>query len=670
MESVNFLFKNFDKLVQLGDFHKNLLKKLCGERVIDLLLHFPYDVQCRTCDLTKALNTNLERPMLFNEIVRVIGYDSGISKTSPFKIICEGQDSKEISLIYFNGNKSYLKKKYTMEKQVFVSGRVHKTNNGEIQMIHPDIVSTNIDLYKETVEPIYPVISGLTNHTIASIIKYLLHILPEIPEWIPSCILQQYGWLSFKQALINVHNPHSFADIEPSSQNIKRIAFDEILANRLCMGLVKKKVQSLVSKSFPKIECDIKLPFELTEDQKNVLREIEGDLQAQFPMNRLVQGDVGSGKTIVAFLAALNVLKAGYQVVFLAPTEALALQHFTTLGNYASQLGIAHELVIAKNRKYRAEHCENISSGNAQLIIGTHALLEDNIEFNRLGLAVIDEQQCFGVVQRMKLLEKGQAINALYLSATPIPRTMMLSVFGDLDVSIISSKPKSRKSINTSIISKKKLDDIVEHIKLYDTQVYWVCPYIEESVGSAVMDVNTRFQYLKNSIGSVGLLHGKMKPTEKDDVLNKFRDNKIKVLVATTVIEVGIDVPNANIIIIENAELFGLAQLHQLRGRVGRGCDQAYCILMYDYPISKHGLERLQLMKQFDDGFTLSEADLKLRGHGDLLGTMQSGFNSFKIFDIRTHSELLEIANRLNIDLQFSDILLEIFGRRDDIKLM
>ena len=670
MESVNFLFKNFDKLIRLSDFHKKLLKKLCGERVIDLLLHFPYDLQFRTCDINKALNSKFERPIFFNEIIQVIDYDSGTAKTSPFKIICNGTALKELSILYFNGNKAYLRKKYPLQKQLFISGRIQKASDGSFQIVHPDIISSNLDLYKETVDPVYSLITGLTNSIISSTIRYLLRIMPDTPEWIPADLLQQYSWPSFKQALFNIHFANSLLDISRESNNIKRIAFDELIANKMCMKRIRGKIKSLPSRSFKKIECDITLPFELTKDQQNVLREIESDLQAACPMNRLLQGDVGSGKTIVAFLAALNVLKAGSQVAFLAPTEALALQHFATLGKYASQLGITYELVISKNRKDRKVQCENIKLGLAQLIVGTHALLEDNIEFNNLELAVIDEQQCFGVLQRMKLLEKGQAINALYLSATPIPRTMMLSIFGDLDVSVISSKPESRKPINTSIISKSKLQNVIERIKMCDTQVYWICPYIEASEEGRVMDVNTRFQYLKSEIGSVGLLHGKMKPTEKDIILNNFRNNKIKILVATTVIEVGIDVPNANIIIIENAELFGLAQLHQLRGRVGRGDEQAYCVLMYGNPISKQAIERLQLMKQFDDGFTLSEADLKLRGHGDLLGTMQSGFHSFKIFDIQRHSDLLEISNQLNIDLQFSDILLEIFNRRNDITLM
>lgn len=672
MINVNIWFKNFENVIRVLDFQKKAVKDLCGERVIDVLMHFPYDVQLRTCNLDVAINRNdLERQVMFNEIITIEDFAPGPFKTSPIQILATGKSGR-VSVLYFHGNKAYLKKKYSIGKTLFVSGKA-QVKNGEVNIIHPDIVSTDTSLYKETVEPVYRLTSSLTNLMFTGIVRRLLHLMPDTEEWIPDEVVKKYGWPSFRDALLKIHYPQCVDDVRADSKMVKRIAFDEMLANKMCMLAIKEKLKSVPCSAFPRnnvLADKIQLPFELTHDQKHVLDEIFTDLESGMPMNRLVQGDVGSGKTVVAFLAALSVISSGFQVAFIAPTEALATQHFATISRYAEQIGISIDLIIAKNRRYRKTQIDNLMNNKTQIVIGTHALLEDNIKFAKLGLIIIDEQQRFGVMQRMKLIEKGYVMHALYLSATPIPRTMMLSVFGDLDLSIISSKPAMRKPIQTAIVSAKKLPDIVEKVKNFNSQVYWICPYIEQSESKSITDATTRFAYLKNALGSVGLLHGKMKPVEKDAVLNDFRDNKIKVLVATTVIEVGIDVPNANAIIIENAEQFGLSQLHQLRGRVGRSDQQAYCILMYGYPISAQAIERLQLIKQSNDGFELSEADLKLRGHGDLLGTHQSGFDSFRIFDFRLHSELLEIANNVAIRIPKNEILLGIFNRRDNIKLM
>lgn len=673
MLNVNILFKEFSDLISLHDFHKKALKKMCGERVIDLLLHFPYDVQVRTCDISRIKNqTDIERQAYYNDIVEVIDYDISIHKGSPFKVFCNGKHGP-VYIVHFNGQRAYLKKKYPVGHKLFVSGKAQISHDNTINIIHPEIVSENTNLYRDSTEPVYPLSGQLTNRTVWFAIQQLLTKVPEIPEWLPNSVLQNYEWESFRSSILKIHNPKTVDDIRIESKFIKRIAFDEMVANKMCMRSIKEHIKSREYVAFPRDTAlinSVQLPFQLTSDQEHVLNEVLSDLESGHPMNRLIQGDVGSGKTIVAFLASLSVISKGHQVAFIAPTEALATQHFHTLSNYAAQLNIAIDLVVAKNRKYRKRQQSDLADGTTQLVVGTHALLEDGIVFDRLGLAIIDEQHRFGVIQRMKLIEKGDIMNALYLSATPIPRTMMLSVFGDLDISVISVKPSIRKPIETAVVSKNKLEDVVARIKSIDTQVYWVCPYIEESETKSVMDVNTRYKYLKQQIGSVGLLHGQMNPTEKDRVLEEFRSNKIKVLVATTVIEVGIDVPNANIIVIENAEVFGLSQLHQLRGRVGRGGEQAYCILMYDHPISKQGIERLQLMKNSDDGFELSEADLKLRGHGDLLGVAQSGFKSFKIFDFKLHSDLLPVADKILPFIPKNDILLEIFSRRDNIKLM
>ena len=666
------IFENFADYIKLDDFHKKALKNLCGQRIIDLLLHFPYDVQIRTCDYEKLKLNKNDRPMMFNDVVNIERHDLGQSKNSPFRAIGKGKYGN-VEIIHFNGSKAYLKKKYPIGDTLFVSGKCQIRSDGSISIIHPDVVSKSLFLYKDSVDPIYPLSGSLTNNVVISAIRQALKHVPDMDEWLPPYILEQHNWRSFKDTILRIHNPQNVDDIRVDSPLIKRIAFDEMLANKMCMLSVKKYIKSATCMPF-KRDMDlmnrVELPFTLTDDQTNVLKEILADLESDRPMNRLVQGDVGSGKTIVAFLSCLSVISAGYQVAFIAPTEALATQHFATLSKFTSKLGISIDLVIAKNRKYRKIQQESLANGKTQLVVGTHALLEDNIKFAQLGLAVIDEQQRFGVMQRMKIVEKGDVLNALYLSATPIPRTMMLSVFGDLDVSTISKRPSMMIPVETVVVSKKKLDDVVNRIKSYDSQVYWICPYIEESDARNVIDINTRYQFLLDSIGSVGVLHGKLKPAEKDKVLDDFRAGKFKVLVATTVIEVGIDVPNANIIVIENAEMFGLSQLHQLRGRVGRGGEKSYCILMHGYNMTQQGVERLQMMKKSNDGFELSEADLKLRGSGDLLGTAQSGFKSFKIFDFKLHTDLLEEANKLALHLPKNDILLEIFSRMDNIKLM
>lgn len=666
------IFENFSDYISLNDFYKKALRNLCGPRIIDLLLHFPYDVQIRTCDYEKIKHNKSERPMMFNDVVDIVGHDFGMQKSSPFKAICKGKYG-DVEIIHFNGSKGYLKTKYPIGSTLFVSGKCQLRSNGGMSIIHPDVVSKSLFLYKDSIDPIYQLSGSLTNNVVMSAIRQVLKIVSDIDEWLPPYVLQQYNWMSFKDSIYNIHNPKSVEDIRSESPFIKRIAFDEMLANKMCMLSVKKRLDAMECVPFKRdleLINSVKLPFVLTDEQKNVLNEILADLESTNPMNRLVQGDVGSGKTIVAFLACLSVISAGYQVAFIAPTEALASQHFSTFMKYAHDLGINVDLVIAKNRKYRREQQDGLYNGKTQLVVGTHALLEDNIQFNKLGLVIIDEQQRFGVMQRMKLIEKGNVMNALYLSATPIPRTMMMSIYGDLDVSIISKRPEMMLPVETVVVNKKKLDDVVNRIKSYDSQVYWVCPYIEESESRNVIDINTRYQYLLDSIGSVGILHGKLKPAEKDQVLEDFRENKFKVLVATTVIEVGIDIPNANIIVIENAEMFGLSQLHQLRGRVGRGGDKSFCILIHGYNMTQQAVERLQMMKKSNDGFELSEADLKLRGYGDLFGTAQSGFRSFKIFNFSLHTDMLEAAHRLALHLPKNDMLLEIFSRLDSVKLM
>ncbi|GHT97370.1 hypothetical protein FACS1894126_1300 [Alphaproteobacteria bacterium] len=464
------------------------------------------------------------------------------------------------------------------------------------------------------------------------------------------------------------------SDIITMTPARKRIAIDELLANQIRLRQIRKSMEEHASGIVTEngnLTGKLKLPFELTPDQINCLSDIRRDLASAKPMNRLIQGDVGSGKTIVAFISMLIIIENGFQAVLLAPTEILAMQHYTTMKNLAKDLGINIDIMLGSNRRIRAKQIENLKNNTTQLLIGTHAVLENDIEFSNLGLVVIDEQHRFGVMQRARVIKKCHYTNVLAMSATPIPRTLLLGCYGDLDASTIKTKPVGRKPIETSVIGVSKINDLVARLKDIDSQIYWVCPVIEES--EELTDVTTRCEYLNSvfSAQDVKSLHGKMKPKEKDDIINSFKSGEFKVLVSTTVIEVGVDIPNANVMVIEHAERFGLSQLHQLRGRVGRGTDSSYCVLLYHTPVSKVGRERLNLMRDTTDGFLLSEEDLKLRGAGDILGKEQSGFNSLRFSEFTDNSSLIEIAEEITntMDLQSEDtaFLCDMFNRIENV---
>jgi ATP-dependent DNA helicase RecG len=414
----------------------------------------------------------------------------------------------------------------------------------------------------------------------------------------------------------------------------------------------------------------LRLPFELTGDQISCLDDIKRDFASTKPMNRLIQGDVGAGKTIVSLIGMLIAIENNSQVALLAPTEILVIQHFNTIKKMSENLNLNMDIMLSSNRKIRLRQIEKLKKGETQILIGTHAILEHEIEFKNLGLIVIDEQHRFGVLQRLALIKKCQYPNVLTMSATPIPRTLLLGCYGDLDVSTIKIKPRGRKPTETIVIGSSKINELIQRLKAINSKVYWICPVIEESEG--LIDINTRREYLNKifSEKDVFILHGKMKSKEKEDIINKFKNGEFKVLVSTTVIEVGIDIHDANVIVIEHAERFGLAQLHQLRGRVGRGNEVSYCILLYHYPISAVGKQRLQLMKNTNDGFLLSEEDLKLRGAGDILGKEQSGFNALKFSDFSSNHHLIQMAEKIShaIELNSQNVkfLCEIFSKLND----
>ncbi|MDR2681992.1 MAG: ATP-dependent DNA helicase RecG [Holosporaceae bacterium] len=679
MKAYDFLFSPVTNFVKISDYTIKLLKKCCGGyRALDLLLHFPISIINRTSDID-----NFSDKDKLTLVVRVVRHAAPMSRSLPYKIIVT-TEKQELQVVYFNYNIAYLRKTFPIDGVLCVSGNARKTLGG-VQIVHPDIVTQpSYAKYHLGLEAVYPLTTGLSQKTLSYIIGATLKSMPEIPEHIPADLLNKYGLMKFKEAIWSIHHPQNAADVATMTEARKRIAIDELLANQIRLRQIRRTMEehkSGIIRENGRITGRLQLPFQLTPDQIQCLEDIKADLASEKPMNRLVQGDVGSGKTIVAFISMLIVIENGFQAVLLAPTEILAMQHYSSLKNLSENLGINIDVMLGSNRRRRSQQIDSLKNNVIQLLIGTHAILEDNIEFANLGLVVIDEQHRFGVHQRATLIRKCQnngiisapemqsssCSNVLAMSATPIPRTLLLGCYGDLDVSTIKTKPVGRKPIETIVMNATKINELVARLKEFRSQIYWVCPVIEES--ETLIDVTTRCDYFNNifSADEVRVLHGKMKPQEKDSIITDFKSGKFKVLVCTTVIEVGVDIPNANIMVIEHAERFGLAQLHQLRGRVGRGTDASYCVLLYHYPVSKVGLQRLQLMRETNDGFLLSEEDLKLRGAGDILGKEQSGFKSLRFSEFTDNYALIEIAEKivdvLNLESESTAVLCDMFSR-------
>ena len=660
------LLRPIRNFIKLSEFSYKLVKKCCnGDRVIDLLFHFPSGLVNRVDDISK-----LSVGDRFTTVVTITAHIPPTFRGRPYKIIGQMPNGDLITIIYFNYRAPYLIKTFPLNSTLTISGKAERSYDG-IQMSHPEIIAP-ADRFKYYVgaEPVYPLTGNLSNKTLKFVIHSVLKLVPKDFDCIPKDICEKFQLPSFCDAIHKIHNPKNEADLTLASIFRKRIAIDELLANQIRFAQLRQNLESSQSPSFTKngsIIDKLSLPFELTDDQKKCLEEIENDLKSGKAMNRLIQGDVGSGKTVVAFISMLIAIENGFQCALLAPTEILAWQHFETIQKLSECLNLEIDVMLSSNRKARKRQIKDLLDGSTQILVGTHAMLEENIEFRNLGLVVIDEQHRFGVMQRFTLIKKCKHPNILAMSATPIPRTLLLGCYGDLDVSIIKHKPSGRMPIETLVVSTAKLETLVERLKSMDTQIFWVCPVIEES--DNLVDVNTRCEYLQKAFSEneVRVLHGKMKSSEKDFIMEQFKNNEFKLLVSTTVIEVGVDIPNANVIVIEHAERFGLAQLHQLRGRVGRGTEQAYCILVYHFPVSKVGQQRLQLMKSTDDGFILSEEDLKLRGAGDILGKEQSGFNSLRFSEFSNNYELISTAEKIakSVDIESEGIknLCEIFNR-------
>ena len=641
------LFTPIESLKGVGTKYGKLIKNLCGEKIIDLLFHLPINLVDRTYNEPLI---NAKDGRIWTGIVTITEHQKPATKNHPYRIYCT-DGTAELILIFFKIYEDSLVKNYPIGEKRAISGKLEYFN-GMWQISHPDYVTSAANL--STIarqEPVYPLTAGITNKMLIKFIDNAFTYLPQLPEWQIQDSMKDMEYLSFNQALEKVHHPKNMADLLPSSMARRRLAYDEILSNQLALAFVRQKVKQQKGRSFlgnNKLYKQVisSLPFELTEAQKKVLTEIAEDQAKPYKMLRLLQGDVGSGKTVVALLSMLKVIEEGAQVALMAPTEILAKQHYESITELCANTDINIRLLTGKLRpKEKREIYTQLASGEINILIGTHALFTDAVTFKDLGYVVIDEQHRFGVNQRLSLSAKGDMCDVLVMTATPIPRSLLLTAYGDMDYSKIDEMPKGRKPTQTAVMNVNKMPEVISGLQrklAAGTRAYWVCPLVEESEKSDLAAATERYELLKQYFGdTVGLVHGKMKESEKDSIMNDFKQGRKTLLVATTVIEVGVNVPEATIMIIEHAERFGLAQLHQLRGRIKRGNEAGTCILLYSYPLTAISRERMDIMKHTEDGFYIAEKDLELRGGGEILGTRQSGFTQFKLADMSVHTDLL-----------------------------
>jgi ATP-dependent DNA helicase RecG len=558
-----------------------------------------------------------------------------------------------ITLAWFKGHGPHLARQYPVGQQRAVSGLVERFN-GELQIAHPDYVlaADRIDEIPEH-EAKYPATAGLPPRTVRKLALEALERAPELPEWQDPAWLARERYPGWREALGELHSPRSEADLSPLAPHRRRLAYDELFAHQLAMAQRKASRQAQPApaiRASPLADAvEVGLSFRLTGAQIRSLSEIRGDLASAKRMSRLLQGDVGAGKTVVAMLAMADAAASGFQSALMAPTEILARQHFETIAPPLRKQGLGVVLLTGRDKgTARTEKLAALAEGTAAVVVGTHALFQTEVQFRDLALAVIDEQHRFGVSERLRLQEKGHAVHLLAMSATPIPRTLELTVYGDLDVSRIDEKPPGRTPVATRAVPMPRLNEIVArlHTALKSgAQAFWICPLVAESEASDLAAAEARVATLRQALGErVGMVHGRLAPAEKDTVMADFAEGRLDVLVATTVVEVGVDVPNASIMVIEQAERFGLAQLHQLRGRVGRGMRESSCVLLYDAPLSRTAEARLDILRRTDDGFVIAEKDLELRGGGDPLGLRQSGFPAYRLADPVTHRDLIAAA--------------------------
>ncbi len=653
---LNPLFALVTSLAGVGPKQDKLFRYLLGRddtpRLVDLLLHLPASVIDRRA-----------RPKIRDAVpgtVATLEVTVDRHRPTPARnpraphLVYASDETGDVVLTYFRAQPGYVEKLLPVGAKRYVSGTV-QIYDGTLQITHPDRVVDEAGFAKLSgIDPVYPLTEGLALGSLRRAMAQALQKLPALPEWISPEVIRRCKFPPIAEALQRVHVPVELTDILPDGPFWSRLAFDELLAGQLALALVRAQLRrpagdrhagdgSLRNKIIDA------LPYALTASQRQAAAAIAEDLRQPIRMLRLLQGDVGSGKTVVALLAAAAVTEVGKQAALMAPTEILARQHIKTIAPLAERAGLGVAILTGREKgKERRDILARLEAGEIDLLVGTHALIQDDVVFKALALAVVDEQHRFGVRERLALTAKGEAVDVLVLSATPIPRTLVLTYFGDMDVSELREKPAGRQPIDPRTVPNSRLNEVMDAVgralqagKL----VYWICPLVEESETVDLTDAEARFESLESRFGDrVGLVHGKMRGAEKDQVMAQFAAREIGLLVATTVVEVGVDVPAATIMVIENAERFGLAQLHQLRGRIGRGSEPSTCLLLYKEPLNEMSKARLKVIRETTDGFIIAEEDLKLRGEGDVLGVRQSGLPGYRIARSEVHGQLITQA--------------------------
>ncbi len=671
-----YLLSNLSNLKGVGTKTTNLLKKKKINNIFDLLWKLPKTYTDRSHS-TKIKNLKIGENQTIN--ITPIKYQFPRVRNLPNKVFCS-DETGEIDCIFFNSYEGYIRKILPLGKDITISGKIGFFRN-KYQLTNPKYVSEDSSLIKQK-HNTYSLTEGISEKIYNKIINQIITSLPILNEWHSKTILDKFENIKWNDAIIELHKPENIGKFRKNFY--QRLAFDEIFSTFLVNSEIRKKIKKVKKKrkflnKTKQTEITNKLEFTLTKDQRKTLEEINNDLSSTNKMFRLLQGDVGSGKTIVSLIAAYNTINSGFQVTVMAPTEILARQHY----NLSKKIFPKHvniELISGKSEyKNKKEILKRLANNEIDIIFGTHAIFQKKVNFNNLGLIIIDEQHKFGVNQRKRLSDKGgNNCDVLLMTATPIPRTLTMTLYGDMDLSIIREKPKSRKPIKTYSKLENKIDDVIKFIKneiKTGNQIFWVCPLIEESKKLDHTSAVKKFDYLNKLFPKqVSLLHGKTDLTDKEIILDNFLKNKFQILVSTTIIEVGIDFPNASVIIIENANKFGLSQLHQLRGRVGRGSKESTCILMFKSNLSENAKKRINILKESNDGFYISEEDMKIRGFGDILGFKQSGMKNFKLADPVHNSDLFLLAEKeiRRIENQNEDIrkfkpLIKLYDRADII---